>query len=132
MKATLNANALIIQSAVTVEQIKKLKKLKPEALVVFEKNEDTKAKTPVFMIGLTPGCAMLDNTGILFDGATRDEHGYATATLMFPTDAADPKEAIADVYGVALTRLKAWEESTPAVIESVEADRAALLSSIEV
>lgn len=127
MNVSIHGNAILITSTVTVKQIETLRKLKPDALTLFEEIGDV--KVPVFLVSTTKGEAALDNTGILFDG--QNSEGFAQATMMFRCEAADPKEAIADVYGAGLTKLKAWEETVPAVVEAVEAERAALLACID-
>ena len=128
MKATINGNALVITTSMKAEDIKQIKKSRPEALTLYEEHDGI--KDPVFCIDLGYK-ANVDDMGIVFDGTTHDEHKYATATLLLKGDLGNVKETVADLFGVALSRLQKLEATLPAVLEGVAADRAALMNAIE-
>lgn len=117
-------NAAVITSTLKYEDIKKVQKYRPDALVLRENDE------PVFKVGISEHqLGDCSKYGISFGGS--NEAGYATVTTTFG-ECEDVKAWLADKYGAALAYLNSMEASLPAVIGAVDAERAAILDSITV
>lgn len=129
MKTTINGNALVITSSLKVEDIQKIRKTRPEALTLYEEHDNV--KEPVFYVELGSK-AQISDMGIVFDGATHDGQKLATATVLLKGDLGNVKETVADLFGVSMARLQKLEAALPAVLESVAAERNAIMAAIEV
>jgi len=132
MNATLKGTALVVTSAVKTKEIKELAARCPDALNLYEGEGDKKEM--VFNVSLSNnGDAELQDFCIVFNGTSFDEAKNATATILLRGDLGEnPKETLADIFGVCLKNLKKWEEGIPAVLAKVRADHAALVGLIEV
>lgn len=128
MNAKYVGNALVITSAVKAKDIKELAVRNPDALNYYEGEGDKREL--VFAVA-TGECPVVEDLAIVFDGKTHDEDGFATATIVVG-DLEKPQDVIADLFGIALKHLKAWEETVPAALEKARAERAELLDLIEV
>lgn len=124
-KVTIVGQACVITSAVKLDDIKLIKKYRPEALSLYE--GEGNERVPVFSIGVTGAGNCINNVGAEFSHA--NEEGYAQITLMVTkTD----KEEIADAIGRPILKLNKLEESLAAVIDEIAAEKAAILENIEV
>lgn len=130
MKAEVKGNALVVTSSMKAEDILKIKKARPEALALVE--EEDGMKNMVFFVDVTApgGEPAIENDYIVFDGTTHDEAKLATATVLLRGKIGDPKETVAELFGTALVRLQKLEATIPAVLETVNAEHAALLECI--
>lgn len=130
MKTTVFGNALVITSALKAEEIKLAAKYRPEALNLYDEE-----KVPYFAVGTTAAAGTITNSGIYFDGVSRDGNGYATLTLGFKGGSTDPnaiKEEVADKFGTALARLAVIEQALPPVLDEIAAQKATVIAGIEV
>lgn len=132
-KATLTGNALVITSAVKAADLEVIAKYAPAALTLKEKDEDSGKLVPVFKVAYG-SVASASAFGICFDGKTRDENGFATATFEFTgsQDAAAATAEIADKYGATLAKLNKVEATIPEVLKKVAADRKQVVEAITV
>lgn len=122
-------NAVVITSALKAEDIKLAAKYQPEALILKDKND-----VPFFGVGTTTGTGSITDSGVYFDGVSRDGAGLATLTLGF-TGSDKPeeiKDQIADKFGIAIARLNKVEATIPAVINDIAAQKATVVAAIEV
>ncbi len=129
-KATIIGNTVAIVSSAKLEDIQMLEKYSPKSLVLKEKDEDGKSHE-VFRIGSGSGAGAISKYGVNFGAATNAE-GFGVVTVQLPDGVDDPKEFVADKYGVALVNLNKVEEAIPAAIEFCEADREAIMENITV
>lgn len=130
MKLTITGDAYALTSTVKVKDIQLLKKHAPAALKITDENENEK-----FAIDFKEGMSSVTKYGITFGGATRDDNGYATITDTLPQglDTADAaKEYLADKFGAVVAYLKQLEETIPAAVEKVSAERKTLLDNISI
>ena len=103
-QAVVMASACIIKSTLTPEEIKNMKKLRPEMLAMVDENGD-----PVFAIDIDedmPGS--MTDYGACFGNAT-SEDGKATITMVIDPAAEDPVKLIEDKFGHALLMLDEME-----------------------
>lgn len=122
--------ALVITSALKLADLEAVKKYQPKALILMG-GED--GKEPIFAMGVVRGSAgKIGNIGVEFGEETRDDAKLATMTLMVPADVKDMKEYVADKYGAALMNLAKLEESLPAVVAAIAADKQAIMDNINV
>lgn len=124
-KVTMLGQAVVITSAVKLEDIKLIKKYRPEALSLYE--GEGAEKVPVFTIGATKAGNDINKIGAEFSHANED--GYAQITLY--SESAD-KEEIADLIGRPLLKLNKLEETLAGVIDEIAAEKAAILENITV
>ena len=125
-KATINAAACVITSALKPEQIKRYKKYHPEALQLVDEDDE-----PVFAIDLDEeGPGSINAYGAVFGAATNAE-GYATITIVLDPTNEDKKALIADKFGRALMHLADLEEQLLDKIGELDAEEESILSNIE-
>lgn len=127
-KITVVGDAVVITSALKFDDLEKVAKFRPEALVL-KGGED--GKQDVFMIGTSDYAGDVDELGIIFNRKTRDEVGLAQLTCVFGGFEGDVKEFVADKLGGPLMKLNKLEEQLPAVIAEIAAEHEAVLAGIE-
>ena len=131
MKTSILGSACVITSDIKLSDLKLVKKYKPEALTVWEKDEDG-IKTPVFTAYVEEGEeGAINDCGVVFGKANPDGFAQITMLVKAPADK-DVKEFVADSIGSGLMKLKAFEEYIPGVVEALNAEHEAILGSIEV
>ena len=122
--------AVVITSGAKLEDLKKIAKYRPDALVLKEENEDG-AKEPVFCVGVSQNrSGAISKYGAEFGGC--DEHGYAQITLDYTGPETGVKEALADSIGPQIVMLNKLEETFDRVLAQIDSDVEAILANIEV
>ena len=130
MKCTIIANAAIVTSSLSLNDILTLQKYSPESLILKDEQGE-----PVFRVAAEPGTTgSINQYGATFGAESRDAAKLATLTMaVSPTeDVEDIRELVADKIGTALVNLQKLEQTLPQVLQQVTADRAAILNSIQV
>ena len=128
-KVTIAGKAIVITSALKLEELETVKKYQPKALVLLG-GED--GKEPIFAVGVVRGSTgKIGNVGVEFGEETQTEK-LATMTLMAPADVKDMKEYVADKYGAALMNLAKLEANLPAVIGAIAAEKQSIMDNISV
>ena len=125
-KITVTGNAIVLTSSIKYADIEVAKKYRPGALKLTDK--DGKELFAID-VGYKP---QANEFGVVFNGKTHDEAGYATHTMLFDTcDDGDLKGKIADIYGEALIGLGKIEAEFGARVEEINKEREAVLAQIE-
>lgn len=119
----------VIESALKLEDIKKLTKYRPAALSLFEGTG--KDKEEVFQIGAGRGYGSISTYGASFGGHTTTD-GKATITIEIPEGTEDPKAYIADKVGVAILNLNKVEAQFEAANADIDQEIAAINANITV
>lgn len=127
-KTTIAGEAVVITSTMKLEDLKTIAKYNKAALTIKEKDEQGNLQ-PVFTIGVGP-VGSIGDFGATFNRANPE--GFATITMQHNFPAENIKEKMADQIGGALVYLKRLEESLPAVLEKVKADRKAIEDGISI
>ena len=128
-KVVIAGNAVVINSTIKFEDIKKVAKARPTALTLMG-GED--GKEPIFAIGACASAnGVINANGAFFGSATRDDAKLATITMVVENEG-DIKEFVAEELGAALINLSKLEEKLPAVIEEINAEKASVLESITI
>ena len=130
-KITIAGDALIVTSAFTLEDLKKLLQYKPKALSLYEVDEETGKKCEVFKVGVSDR-GSLSTYGANFCGTSRDGEGNATITLSLPDSTKDAVGYVSEEYGAPLMALNAVEEQFEDALAAIEKDQAAILENITV
>ncbi len=126
-KIIIAGDAVVVTSALTLEDIKTVEKYRPKELVL-KGGED--GKEPIFAIGTTKGAGSINGMGASFG---REFNGKASITLCADDIPAEGvKEWAADRIGNAIIHLKKLEEKLPAVLEEIKAEKTAVLESVTV
>lgn len=128
-KIVIAGDAVVVTSAIKLEDLRDIKKHRPSALVL-KGGED--GKEPVFAIDVTTGSGNITKYGASFGTATRDDAKLASITLVAPGVEGDIKEFVADELGTALINLNKLEETLPDVIQSIRDEKAQVMDSISV
>ena len=119
--------AIVVVSEVKLEDIKKIQKYRPEALVL-KGGEDNKEE--IFRVGIGDG--KINTYGASFCEETRDDEKLATITMTTNYNGDDIKGFIADELGGALTNLGKLEKTLPEVLESIDKERTANMEGITI
>lgn len=125
-KITIAGEAVVVTSALKLEDIATIKKYRPDELVL-KGGED--GKEPIFAIGTTTGTGSINSVGASFGRADGD--GKAVITMIMqdvPTENA--KDWVADTIGSAIINLNALEAKLPAVLETITRERTAVMEHI--
>lgn len=132
-KITVHGESVVVTSSVKMEELETVKKYRPDALILYK--GEGEAREPVFKISIgTAGNGSIDSYGAVFTGTARDGSGQANLTMFLkhvPTDV-DIKGFVADMLGGALAKLNELEATLPAVLQEIAADRAQVMSAIEI
>ena len=128
-KITIVGDAVVITSAVKLEDIKTVAKYRPKALTLMG-GED--GKEPIFRLGVTNGTGNITKYGAEFGSETHDEQKKAVMTLVCSGGAGDIKEAVADSIGAFVLNLNKLEETLPTVLAEIQQEKDKSLESIEV
>lgn len=133
-KVSILGSAAVITSSAKFEDLKTIEKYRPCGLTLYG-GED--GKDPVFAVTTgapcdLPGYMPINNNGVVFSQKSNDGNGFAQLTLHICCEAEDVKEWLADKIGGALVQLNKVEEKIPAILEEIQAEKANILSQIEV
>lgn len=122
--------ALVMESSMKIEDVKKVAKYAPETLKILDEDGDVE-----FMVKVaSPGTAgSINDFVVAFADTTTSAEGKAQVTLAINVwDGTDLKEMIADEFGTALVKLQEIESKFPAIVAKVQADREAVLENITI
>ena len=122
-------DAMVLTSGVTFDDIKKIAKYRPEALILKGGKDN---KEELFRIGVTAGKGNVNQFGVSFAKESRGEQGFAQLTILLPDGAKDVKEYVSDTYGRAILMLNKIEETFPTVLGEINAEKARIESTITV
>lgn len=130
-KITIAGEAIVVTSAVKLEDYRKVAKYRPKALTLLG-GED--GKEPIFRAGVSNGGAgTIGKYGAEFATATHDEQKLASITLVYTGEAGnDIKETVADEIGPAVMLLNKLEATLPDVLAEIDAEKAQILENITV
>lgn len=128
-KIVIAGDAIVITSALKLEDIQTIEKYRPKALVLMG-GED--GKEPVFAIGTTDGAGNINKVGASFGRISHDDGKFATITMVTDGVTGDVREWVADCIGGAIINLNKLEEQLPPVLEEIAAQKAEVLSNITV
>lgn len=121
-------DALVVESAVTLEALKKVEKYRPAKLYLYADD----GKTPVYRVATTNGEGTINANGASFCGKSRDGEGKATITMNIPNNVQGVEDYIEDTIGASILRLSEVEAGLADVISEIESERQAVRASITV
>jgi len=128
-KIVIAGDAVVVTSALKLEDIHTIEKYRPKALVL-KGGED--GKEPIFAIGVTNGAGNINEVGASFGRASHDDEKFATITMVTDGVTGDVKEWVADRIGGAIINLNKLEEKLPAVLAEIEGQKAEVMGNITV
>lgn len=131
-KINIAGEAIIITSALKLEDIELLAKYRPKALTLYG-GED--GKEPLFKVVSGEGTGYINANGAVFSRASGDGSGLACITMFapeLPEDAEEAKVFVEEQLGGAILLLNKLEASVPAIVGEVQAEKAAIRGSITV
>ena len=121
-------DAMVITSALTLEDYKMLERYRKSALVLMG-GEDKKEQIYRASTGEE---GSLDKYGVIFNGETRDDDKLATATVLIDKIDGDVKEYVANEFGERIMKLNQLEKTLPEVIEEIKKERETVKGSISI
>lgn len=134
MKATVKYNNIFVTSAYSIETLKKVKKFRPDALVLYKGKGKDKDKEPVCAIGVS-GSASANEMGVTFAKDSVTTPCVATMNIELPngkTTAAEINEFIREKLGLAIVNCTKIEEQIAEAMTSIAADEAAMDAAITI
>ena len=126
-KAVVTGGAIVVSSIATPEELRTIKKYRPDALKLVDKE----TKNVQYLVSIAGGLGELNGNGAIF-GQHADGEGKATITIGAPDDVSDVRDWAIEHLGSALLKLNKVEEQFTEQLESIAADRAAVEASIVV
>lgn len=127
-KIIIAGDAMVIESAYTLETLKTLEKYRPKALSLY----DESGKEEVFKVGTTIGRGNINIYGASFGSSSKNDDKNAIITMELPADTTDAKAYAEDAVGVAIIYLNQVEKQFEDALMSVESERETVRSSITV
>lgn len=129
MKATVKFNTVFITSAYSIEDIERVKKYRPKALVLLDDD-----KNPVYSIGTTCETGSWTKYGIAFAGNTVTGQKVACISVQLNGDmnAEQIREQIRDVFGAALMYGDKIEAQMAKALDEIFDDEASMDSRISI
>lgn len=127
-KIVIAGDAVVVTSSLTLDDIRKVEKYRPEALIL-KGGEDN--KEPIFSVG-TAKSGSINQYGVTFASESHDESKLAQLTMTLCGVNGDVKEYVADKIGAAVETLNQVEATLPSVIEDIDAKKQAIIESITV
>ena len=128
---TVVGDAVVIKSAMTLEELEMVQAYRPEVLTLYGGEDE---KEPIFKVSV--GCKGDINTyGATFASETHDEERKATITKLLPCNGCsdcDIKETVAETIGVSILNLKKVEEKIPAALREIAAEKAEIMANIHI
>lgn len=131
-KILIAGNAVVIRSGLQLADIKKLEKYSPKSLYLYEEDEETGKKFPVFRVGTTKGNGSASSSAVFFGSACHSEDGLATITTQLPEGVTSVRDWVADEYGLAVVRLNKIEAGFEASLTAVDEAKAEMEANIEI
>ena len=128
-KITIAGNAVVVTSSMKFEDLQLIKKYRPKALEL-KGGEDGKELIFKIFVGVG-GSGDINEEGAVFCGADHTEEKLAVITMGLNVSG-DVKEAIADQIGYPVMKLNKLEETLPAVVEEIRAEKQTVLSNINI
>lgn len=129
MKTTIMMNQLIVSSELSMEELKKIKRFRPEELELV----DPETKAVLYTIdGGTPNYGAIGKHGIYFDSVTND--GKAAVKIDLPEfeTIEEKKQYAAEKYGVYLVDLEILEERLIPVVSAIDEGIESIVNDITV
>lgn len=127
-KIIIAGDAMVIESAAKLEDIKTLEKHNPKALALYEED----GKTEAFKVGTTKGEGCINAFGASFGSVSKNGSGKAIITMKIPADVTDAKAYAEDTVGTAIISLNAVEAQFETALAKVAQDKTAVRECISV
>lgn len=124
-QAIVVGSSCVVKSTLTPDEIKRIKKIHPEALMMYDESEE-----PVFAIDINeemPGS--INNNGACFGSATSSD-GKATITVVLDPAAENTVDLVYDRLGRALIYLKDMEDKLREIIPELDNEEREIRSMI--
>lgn len=125
----IEANILFVESAFTLDQLKKAGQYNPEALAVYE--GEGKEKHIVYRVATSDGKGSVSPHGVTFAASSKKGENFAVVGMEIPEGVKDAKEWAVDKIGRGLARLKIVEEQVATALAEASAEKAEILASIQ-
>ena len=128
-KITIVGDAVVVSSALKLDDIKTIEKYRPKALVL---KGGENGEEPVFAIGTTNGMGNINEVGASFGRESYDDEKLAVITMCTNGVAVDNiKEWVVDRIGGAIINLNKLEAQLPGVLTEIKIERDKVLESIK-
>lgn len=128
-KILVAGDAVVVKSAITLEDLKLAKKYRPHALKLMggEDNKETIFKVDVSERGM----GSINTYGATFVKATDDDDKLAVITMLVP-DGENAENYVTEQIGVGILNLTKVEEALEVVIDDIKDEQQQVMDCIEV
>ena len=113
-KINVVGSSAVVVSDVKLEDWKRIAKLAPESLVVYDEDDE-----PCFKVGVTEGPGSITEYGVSFSASATGAEGKATVTTLLDPDAEDRLALVRETLGAALINLNEVEKEVPSILEEI-------------
>lgn len=129
-KVTIAGNAVVVTSALKLEDLATIKKYRDKALTLMG-GENNKEEIFTIDVG-NGGCGEINAYGAYFCNATHDAEKKACITMCMEGATGDIKEFVTDKLGAAIIHLNKLEQVLPGILEEISAEKATIMENITV
>lgn len=126
-KIIIAGDAVVVESAFTLEEIKTLEKYRPNALVLFEAD----GKTERFKVN-TNSVGSISQYGVSFNSSSKNEGHKAIVTLGLSPSVEDVTAYVENVIGVSILYLNEVERQFADALAEVSEEKARIRDSITI
>lgn len=127
-KIIITGSAIVLKSGLTLANLKKLSKYKPDAMEMRDEKDRL-----VFKVAIAgEGEGSISEKAVYFAPQTHDAEGLATVTMSIPASVSDAKEYAADLLGRVYLNLADLERVMASASTSVDTAKAQMLERITV
>lgn len=127
-KIVIAGDAVVVTSSLTLDDIRKVEKYRPDALIL-KGGEDN--KEPIFAVS-TAKSGYINKNGVAFASESHDDKKLAQITMTLGETDGDVKATVADKIGASVEMLGQIEKTLPEVIADIDAKKKAIIESITV
>lgn len=120
-------NVAVIESAVSLDTLKRIEKYRPKALQLFDD-----AKEPYFAVATSKGDGSVSRYGVSFGQASFGEGRNAVVAIDIPEGVEDAKAWIEDRIGTAILNLNKVEAQLGDACAEIDVELAAIRDHITV
>lgn len=125
-KIIIAGDAMVVESAYTLEEIKTLEKYHPKALTLYDED----GKTEIFKVGTTQGGGNINTYGASFGSYSRNDVKKAVITMEIPYGIDDAVGYVEESIGVSIIHLNKVEAQFAAALADVETKMAIIRSNV--
>lgn len=129
-KIIIAGTTITVKSNIKMDDMKKIAAYRPNALKLFDTDEDGH-KIPVFSVGVTrPGMGCISDFGVCFGNTTFDDDKTCCVTIGIPEGTEDVRKFVSEKIGMSIVMLDKVEAQITPALEEIAIDEATVAEHI--